>query len=423
MLRRSFLSAMAAGAAAMSPLRSLMACDGSPSPVLWVHVQGGGGWDQALFCDPKPSVRMNATAAEREVRMAGNIPYLAFADLGAPASAGFFARNHSRLLVFNGVDTATNNHQTGQTYSSSGASVPEYPCWGAQVAAVYGCGRPLAFLSFGGYDRTGALLAPSRVPLQSAPLIRHLGSPTLDENDHPYLLPSSVSLIEAAHRRRLARLRERLRLPTQRAGIDALIEGRESQSRLSALTFPSYDPTVTSTAQEFRVALSAFQAGLTASVVTEVGGFDSHSSNETDQRTALGNLFSLLTSMMDLSEAARVPCVVLATSDFGRTPRYTGAGTDHHPVSSMMVLQNSLARAMNLGLPSDRVIGATTDGDASRALRAVRINPRTFARDDAGITVTPGHVLRAMRRAARLASAPRLASFPLAVDRDLELGG
>lgn len=423
MHRRSFLGAMAAGAAALTPLRSLMACDGPPSPVLWAHVQGGGGWDQALFCDPKPSVRANATAAEREVRMAGNIPYLAFADLGGPASAGFFARNHARLLVFNGVDTATNNHQTGQTYSSSGASVPEYPCWGAQVAAVYGCGRPIAFLSFGGYDRTGGMLAPSRVPLQSASLIRHLGSPSLDENDRAYLLPSSVTLIEAAHRRRLARLRDRLRLPTQRAGLDALIEARESQSRLSMLTFPGYDAAVSPTVREFQVALSAFQAGLTASVATEIGGFDSHSSNETDQRTALTSLFSLLTAMMDLSEAARVPCVVLATSDFGRTPRYTGAGTDHHPVSSMMVLQNAQARALNLGLPSDRVIGATTDGDATRALRPARVNPRTFARDDAGVVMTPGHVLRAMRRAARIASATRLAGFPLAVDRDLELGG
>lgn len=423
MNRRGFLGAMAAGAAAMSPLRALLACDDAPSPVLWAHVQGGGGWDQALFCDPKPSVRGNATAAEREVRMAGNIPYLAFADLGGPASAGFFARNHARLLVFNGVDTATNNHQTGQTYSSSGASVPEYPCWCAQVAAVYGCGRPMPFLSFGGYDRSGGMLAPSRVPLQSAPLIRRLGAPSLDGDGRPYLLPSSVTLIEDAHRRRLERLRSRLRLPTQRAGLDALLEARGSQGRISSLTFPSYDPAVTSTVREFQLALSAFQAELTASVATEVGGFDSHSSNESDQRTALGNLFTMLTAMMDLSEAARVPCVVLATSDFGRTPRYTGAGTDHHPVSSMMVLQNSLARAMPLGLPSDRVIGASTDGDAARALRAVKINPRSFAPDDTGITLTPGHVLRAMRRAARIASAPRLSAFPLAVPRDLELGG
>ncbi len=155
----------------------------------------------------------------------------------------------------------------------------------------------------------------------------------------------------------------------------------------------------------------------------ESGGFDTHSSNETDQRTALGNLFNLLTAVMDLSEAARVPCVVLATSDFGRTPHSTGAGTDHHPVSSILVLQNAPARALNLGLPSDHVIGASTDGDATRALRPVRVNPRTFAPDDAGVVITPGHVLRAMRRAARIASAPRLASFPIAVGADLALGG
>ena len=104
-----------------------------------------------------------------------------------------------------------------------------------------------------------------------------------------------------------------------------------------------YDASVPTQVQEFRVALSAFRAGLTASVAMEVGGFDSHSSNEGDQRTALGNLFTLLTAIMDLTEAANVPCVVLATSDFGRTPHYTGAGTDHHPVSSALVLQSAAA--------------------------------------------------------------------------------
>ncbi|MFO0607861.1 MAG: DUF1501 domain-containing protein [Polyangiales bacterium] len=422
MNRRSFLRALSAGAAAMAPWRDALACDGPASPVLWVHVQGGGGWDQALFCDPKPSVRMNVPAADREVRRAGNIPYLAFADLGAPAAQGFFARNHARMLVINGVDTATNNHQTGQTYSSSGASVPEYPCWGAQVAAVYGCGKPMPFLSFGGYDRAGGMLAPARVPLESARLMYHLGHPSTDTDGRPFLADSSVALVEAAHRRRLQRLRERLRLPGQRAGIDALIDARATQAGIAMLEFPGYDASASFQVQEFRVALSAFRAGLTSSVATEVGRFDTHTDNEAGQRTALGDLFTLLTAMMDLSDAASVPCVVLATSDFGRTPHYTGSGTDHHPVSSVMILQSAAARAMNLGLPVDRVIGASTDGGPTRALRPVRVNPSSFAPDDAGVVITPGHVLRAMRRAARIASAPRLAAFPLAVGRDLALG-
>jgi hypothetical protein len=280
----------------------------------------------------------------------------------------------------------------------------------------------MPFLSFGGYDRAGGMLAPARVPLESAQLIRRLGRPAEESDGRPFLPPSSVSWIEAAHRERLLRLRERTRLPSPRRAIDSLLDARATQARLADLTFPGYDPNVSFMVREFQVALSAFQARLTASVGSEIGGFDSHSSNETDQRTALTNLFTVLDAMMTLSEAARVPCVVLASSDFGRTPHYTGAGTDHHPVGSMMVLQNSFARAMNLGLPADRVIGATSDGDATRALRPVRIHPRTFAPDDTGITLTPGHVFRALRRVARIADSPRLASFPLMVTRDLELG-
>lgn len=87
-----------------------------------------------------------------------------------------------------------------------------------------------------------------------------------------------------------------------------------------------------------------------------------------------------------------------------------------------MIIQNTLAKNLGLGLPTNRVIGGTTGGNETVALRPLRINPSTLALDASGIVITPGHVLRALRRLAKIDSSPRIAPFPLSVDRDLSIG-
>jgi hypothetical protein len=117
-----------------------------------------------------------------------------------------------------------------------------------------------------------------------------------------------------------------------------------------------------------------------------------------------------------------VPLVALVSSEFGRTPHRTENGTDHWPPSTMLVIQNRPAQAMGFALPTNTTFGGTTDGDELTALRPRRINPRTLRFDDRGVVLTPGHVLRVLRRMAGIADHPRLAGFPLTVEGDLALG-
>ena len=70
-------------------------------------------------------------------------------------------------------------------------------------------------------------------------------------------------------------------------------------------------------------------------------------------------------------------------------------------------------------LPSFEQVSMLSVGDA---LRAIKVNPQTFQLDNAGVTVTPGHLFRALRRLAKLDGAPALARYPLTVDRDLAIG-
>lgn len=421
-LKSSALGLTAAGIASSAVFRHALACpETGPSPIFWVHVQGGGGWDQALFCDPKPSVRAALPAAEREIRMAGAIPYLSFADLGAAAGAGFFSRHHDRLTVFNGVDTGTNNHTVGQAYSASGSSVPDYPCFAAQVAAACGVEQPMPLIAFSGYDRTGGMVAPARIPQGSERVLGRLGTPR-DGEEGELISASVATRVEEARLARIARLRERFRLPRQARALTALEGSRRSEGALSRLVVPPYREGRDPAEGQIELALSAFRAGLTTACTVEVTGFDTHDDSENEQRVALGGLFGLLDAIVTLSDAVSVPVVVVGTSDFGRTPHHSGSGTDHHPISSILVLQNEATRALSLSLPTDRVIGATTDGDETHALQAARIDPATLARSDTGIVLTPGHVMRALRRVAGIESAPILSTFPLTVSEDLSIG-
>ena len=418
MKRRDFLSSAVAAASAALFLRGREASAASSAGALWVNLQATGGWDQALFCDPKPGLRALTIAADREVRAAGGIPYLGFSDFGRATDQGFFGRYHDRMTVFNGVDTATNNHELGARYSSCGSRNDGHPCLAAQVAAVHGAESPLAFLDYGGFDGTADLVAPIRLQLGQGRLLASLVNPASDGLGG-FVSASSASVIEAAHQRRLQRQQAAARLPGVQQGLDALLRGRRAQKDLQKLAIPARTDTY---AQLMDLAFSAYEQGLAQSVGLSIGGFDTHTDNEAGQAAGLAAVFALIGYIIDEAERRGLPVVVVATSDFGRSPHYTGGGTDHWPVSSVLVVQSAAARQKALTLPVNRVIGASTDGGVGDALRAIKINPKTFQQDDAGVTVTPGHLFRALRRLAKLDGAPALARYPLTVDRDLAIG-
>ena len=68
------------------------------------------------------------------------------------------------------------------------------------------------------------------------------------------------------------------------------------------------------------------------------------------------------------------------------------------------------------------VIGASTPGNETQALRSMKVDPQTLKVDSNGVTVTPGHVMRALRRLAGIEGSPKLAPYALTVDKDLAIG-
>ena len=459
--RRDFLK-LVAGGGALAMMPRIGWSSPQPGEPMWINVQAMGGWDPTLSFDPRPALRKTglnrmlylygvpilqngvaamgtglitpATSTVLRSTPGGGIPYLGFADFhGDPANPNhpykcFLPTYYDRITIINGIDTGTNNHDIGGRYCSSGSNNQGYPCFATQVAYVRGSDRPLAFLNLGGYDETAGLIAASPLAGSALPNLQRAVAPNDRNGDNTqksFLLePGAWDAVQKAHAARLQRQRAALRLPEQRRAIDGLASAESGQGTLSALQFNANDQSL---GNVLALGIDAFRRGLASSMNVPVSGFDTHGDNEQGQASALYDLFETVKLLLQQTESptggkAPVPAVIAVTSDFGRSPYYRNAGTDHWPVTSVMLVQNSLAKAKGLALPTNTVIGATSGGDATLAQRAQKIDPKTFAVDAGGVVLTPGHVVRALRRVAGIDGSPKLAAWPLTVDRDLAIG-
>jgi uncharacterized protein (DUF1501 family) len=107
------------------------------------------------------------------------------------------------------------------------------------------------------------------------------------------------------------------------------------------------------------------------------GGFDTH--GEESQADQFDSWFAALDTLMEY--LARTPgnaaptlldeVVVVGLSEFGRTPKYNGAGRDHWPYGSAFLAGS--------GIAGDRVVGLTDD-----ELAAMPIDLSTGRSDAAG---------------------------------------
>lgn len=463
MNRRDFLKVLAGGSAAslLAPRIGL----GGPQPndVFWVHVQAVGAWDVALVTDPKAALRQKglnrdlylygvtvagpngqptygsatikpATSAVVRSTPGNGIQYLGFADFhGDPnnpngAYKPFFPTYYDRITVFNGVDTGTINHSIGMRYCTAGSNNEHFPCFASQVASVRAPERPLSFMNLGGYSETAGLIAAQTLSGPGLANLLRVVAPNDLSGDNlgndTIIAPTALDAIHKAHAARTTRLRDRLNLPSQRIALDAMQQADAGRSALSALRFNGNDQSLKNI---LNVGIDAYRQGIAVSLNVPSGGFDTHGDNEQGQIAALYNLFDAIQTILVETETptngkAAVPCVIVVSSDFGRSPYYRNGGTDHWPVTSMMVVQNALAKKMNFAIPTNTVIGASTPGDETQALRSMKVDPKTLKVDSNGVTMTPGHIMRALRRLAGIEGSPKLAAYPLTVDKDLAIG-
>ncbi len=408
MQRRKFLKYLSSSGLGLTvPLLSYQGLAAEPQR-FWVSINAGGGWDPTYFIDPKGdrpradgrgpvnSYSVNAITTAGNIQFPNSYPTdIDPPDANSPGHfANFFPRHAERLLVINGIDTQTNNHDAGSRYVWSGKIEEGYPSFGALAAAATAPSEPLAFISNGGYDNTASLVAPARIG--EGEIFQQLAYPNAsrpweEEGDQsPYFPESIYTEIERARNARIDRLLTSTSLPLRRQQLNEMVMARTGDNNLNRLVSRLPDRVSRGLEGQAEVAVAAFASGIAVSANMHMGGFDTHGNHDQNHANRLDQLLSGVDHLWNEIERNNLQdkVTVIVASDFGRTPFYNdGNGKDHWNVTSIM--------AMGAGVRGNRVIGGTDNH-----VEALRINPQTLALDANGITLTPEHVHVALRRMA-----------------------
>jgi len=447
MKRRNFLQLMAAtGMTAHMPLWSPKAHAASALDKYLVVVNASGGWDPTSLCDPKGlnqaypdqsnrhegstnSVEIDPTKQIGDIRWSA-VPETASNNVDVLTRIteqfdGFFTTYANRMTVINGIDTGTNNHDSGNRAIWSGNLDAGYPSISAYYAATVAPNLPMAFISNGGYDFTDSLVPRARA--SNADFIDQLADPNKYYNDIGFLYRDSTRTInqydrvKEARAARLARQIENETLPLRRKQLSQLFGIRSEESNLGQLSVHLDDIKANvipdenwhenrsdSLKNQAQVVVAAFKSNLAASANLNIGGFDTHGNHDSSAYPQLGDLLEGVHYLMAALEFAGIAnkTTVVIGSDFGRTPYYnSGNGKDHWPVTSMMVIHPTAT--------GGRVFGASTSDFNSQTINLQTGIAGTGAND---LILTPEHVNYSLRTLLGVNNNVLAESYPLASD-------
>ncbi len=454
MKRRDVIKLLSlAGLTAICPvgMRSVSAAEPKYKGPYWIMLNAGGGWDPTILCDPKGG-KLKDPAKPEDGYTADSVnhfekgvdvgPFKAAPvnweqDFGGTvyelySSKRFLEDHGSRVMVVNGVDTTTNNHEVGSRVTWSGRTNEGQPALAALLAA-YGSqdkDLPLAFMSSGGYDNTGGVVALARAE-SNLRVVQRVAYPNVIEVDKlgnaqdppaQFFSNETQGRILAAQAERLLAMQKAESLPGVKFQMGSLLLARQGSGSLGALadelanvegvTVPTAFPDEfgglddNAFGGDFRgilgqaqLALHAFHAGVAVAANLGIGGFDTHSNHDVDQTRQMMKLLKAYDYIWALAKQLGIDnqLYVIVGSDFGRTPYYNdGNGKDHWNATSMLLSGPKV--------PGNQVIGATDD-----EFKPMKVDPKNVHAvlpdsDPNGVRIEPVHIHRELRRVAGLAN-------------------
>jgi hypothetical protein len=377
-----------------------------------IFVGASGGWDPTSFCDPKGYINapedpdaMNRAFAADEIGTEGNISY-------APVTsyADFVQNHYEKMLVINGIDTQTNGHDSGRRHVGSGKLDEGFPALGALMAAEYGQGLPMGFVTNGFYDETAGTAPRTRVGNLNA--FERIANYNVMNGERTFHTQETMKRIEDAQRSRLEAIKNIQKLPKLERSIGTLHLARSSENILGDLleTLNQDNRPDGRIQRQAQLAIAAYKAGACCSATLSMGGFDTHGNHDQNQLPRLSALWEGVDYIWQEAEAQGVAdnVVVVVGSDFGRTPMYNdGDGKDHWSVTSMVVMGN--------GIDGNRTIGKTSYEHQIEPLDPNSLQP------GGSLRLEPGHVHWELRKLLGIDQSEAALRFPLGVDQYIPL--
>jgi Protein of unknown function (DUF1501) len=428
----------------------------------FLHMHAAGGWDPTLFCDAKLTESGTSPSYEnRTLTKVGDVNGIPVgleskvgkflirdqANTGIEDPQHFFQNAGKGFLVLNGVDTQTNNHETGVQGFHCGHNDIELPALAALYAGMVAKGLdvPMAFLAGGQYNRTGDVVGTSRFPGDKIPLLVDPFRGGVGATEPGILSEVASKRILELRNERLAGLESRATLPREKRTLKAFRDATRGGdavnllksvtagagpdlAKLNAglspdtrdyLTLPTGPNRTrfTDLGAPLETLLRCFAAGVSISATYAQGGFDTHAQHDVNQQNAMGQFIARIRYVALRAEQLGISdkLYIVVTSDFGRTPRYnTGDGKDHWNVTSMLVSGPNIR--------GGRAIGQSDSGHKSLRILPSDVSRTVADSDDAGIRMHPSHIHREMRRVLGVDKAPFIKDFPLSQpDKQLPL--
>jgi len=363
--------------------RRARAAEGSGKARNLILIVAGGGWDVTYALDPKPGL-VTVDAPNGSLEMFGDIPV--FTDPSRPNVAAYFDKYAALTATLSGVQVQSVSHiqcsrrmLTGDR-SAGGADL------GAITAHTHGRDLPVPYMVFGNRAFPGPLAGSSgRVgitnqlkallsPIEAYP--PRPGSPAVGTSFNPD--QADRDLIRDYTKARAERVRATRGSLGHNAAriqdyVDAIDRGDALRPHVNGLG--PRGVTLALDAQSI-FAIDAINEGITHSVLVEdPESWDTHNNNA-DQNRLHNQLFGALTLVMDELTTRNGQdsgnkmideTVVMVLSEMSRTPRLNGgAGKDHWPSTSCMVMGGGVAGHARYGGTDDLQQARLVDFDSGQ---------------------------------------------------------
>lgn len=322
----------------------------------------GGGWDTTAVLDPHYDTDgVDMEPMTEPVTMGG----LTFTG-GEPRlqTERFFARWGAYSAIVNGIDVHSVGHESATQFVLTGTSASSYSDWPTLLAANARYEYPLPHVVFSGPVFPGTNGA-AVVRAGGGTLLELIDGSINGRADRPAPMPPppADTQVDAFVRERIIQYAAR-QTGLGKIRADGLVSNMERSMELEGRRFEAgLDDLGNNILDQAVKASELFRLGLARCAMVQIpGGYDTHG-DQLSQGVNQDNFFGVLDELFD--HLARTPghtaprlldeVTVVATSEFGRTPRLNGGGgKDHWPYGSVF--------AAGAGVNGNRMIGRTDGG-------------------------------------------------------------
>lgn len=375
------------------PARWSRQAEAAGSPHFLITFQGDGGWDPTQVLDAHDPADMTDGIDVDEPMAVTGLPPSQLATVGGitycsnpttrPMADTFFANWANKTAIVNGINTRSTSHDQSKQLVATGYLDPTRADFAVMSAAFNGGELPLPHLMLSGGSFGGPYAGLSgRVGGQ---LGQALAFNRIPGHMNPNTPQQTVSALGEGYIEQALAMQNTLASGDAGAIAGKLDKYEDSQARGDKLSrLASALPSNTNSAAALATSVgNAFHQGLTASItISNVGGFDTHSSNSVGQNRSWQSLFTFLDPFVRalqnqagvMSPSLLDETTIVYTSDFARTPQLNGgSGKDHHPFTSQFFVGKGVAPG----------VYGMTDGNQ----KGVKINLKTGRPDDTGLVL------------------------------------